>query len=672
MAQIDIFDEIIVDNFAGGGGASTGIELAAGRPVAIAINHDPDAILLHKTNHPYTEHLQASVWDIDPVKVCRGRPVGLAWFSPDCKHFSKAKGAPLVDRNIRGLSWVILRWAMTVRPRVLMMENVEEIKTWGPLMEITVHGRIATVPDPDRKGETFDAFIAMLTTGVAADHPALEEACEFLQVAIDSPEAQQLIHGLGYVIEHRELVAADYGAPTTRKRFVLVGRCDGKPIAWPERTHAPRDSEEVKSGKLKPWRGAYEVIDWSLARYSIFKSKKEIKDEYGVNAVRPLAENTLRRIIRGVDKFTIRSGRPFLVECNHSGGGHTRDLADPLNTLTRKYTGGVCAPALAPFTVTNTSNSVGSPASEPVHTITTAGNQMLVAANLMSIGQTGGGDRIRDAREPLPTIVSKAESCVCAANLIQYHTEQTEMVRGSDMGQPLMTLDGANRYGLVSANLVEYYGNGKAHGVEEPLHTVTTHDREALVAAHIQKYYGGVIGSSVSDPMPTITAVDHNAICAAHIAKFRRDEVGTSADEPVPTLTATPHFAVCTAVLAKAVGRDLGYWPQIRELLNAHCDYDLKDDEIILLIIGGIAYFISDIELRMLVPREQYSAMAFPPDYAIEYDYRGKAYPKNQQTAKCGNAVSPVISYAMVRANFPEWSPGQLSTMEQFHNAVAV
>lgn len=669
MSQIDIFDEIIVDNFAGGGGASTGIELAAGRPVAIAINHDPDAILLHKTNHPYTEHLQASVWDIDPVKVCRGRPVGLAWFSPDCKHFSKAKGKALRDRNIRGLAWIVLRWAAKVRPRVIMLENVEEFQTWGPVRK----GK----PVKKHAGKTFQKW------------------------------KQQLLD-LGYVIEHRELVAADYGAPTTRKRFVLVGRCDGKPIVWPERTHAPRDSEEVKSGKLKPWRGAYEVIDWSLARYSIFKSKKEIKDEYGVNAVRPLAENTLRRIIRGVDKFTIRSGKPFLVECNHSGGGHTRDLADPLNTLTRKYTGGVCAPVmapfiaqqkfnnpaqditkplstvttvgsheladavLAPFTVTNTSNSVGSPASEPVHTITTAGNQMLVSANLMSIGQTGGGDRIRDAREPLPTIVSKAESCVCAANLIQYHTEQTEMVRGSDMGQPLMTLDGANRYGLVSANLVEYYGNGKSHDLEEPLHTVTTHDREALVAAHIQKYYGGVIGSSVYDPMPTITAVDHNAICAAHIAKFRRDEVGTSADEPVPTLTATPHFAVCTAMLAKADGRDLGYWPQIRELLNAHCDYDLKDDEIILLIIGGIAYFISDIELRMLVPREQYSAMAFPPDYAIEYDYRGKAYPKNQQTAKCGNAVSPVISYAMVRANFPEWSPGQLSTMEQFHNAVAV
>ena len=668
MSQIDFFEEIIVDNFAGGGGASTGIELAAGRPVTIAINHDPAAILLHKTNHPYTEHLQTSVWDVDPVEVCRGRPVGLAWFSPDCKHFSKAKGSALVDRNIRGLAWIVLRWAGTVRPRVIMLENVEEFQTWGPVRK----GK----PVKSKAGQTFRKW-------------------------------KQQLMDLGYTVEHRELVAADYGAPTTRKRFVLVARCDGKPIVWPERTHAPRDSEEVRNGKCKPWRAAYEIIDWELARYSIFASKEEIKMKYGVNAIRPLAYNTLRRIIRGVDKFTIKSGKPFLVECNHGGDGHTRDLGDPLNTLTGKYTGGVCAPVMAPFTATNTSNSVGAPASEPVHTITTAGNQMLVSANLMSIGQTGGGDRIRDIREPIPTVVSKAEGCICAANLIQYHTEQTEHVRGADMGQPVMTLDGANRYGLVSTNLVEYYGNGNPHDITEPLRTVTTHDRDALVAvhidkyfngeykgcgdpadaplstvtvqprhgvvaAHIQKYYGGVIGSDVAEPMPTITAVDHNAICAAHIAKFRRTEVGTAADDPIPTLTATPHFAVCTAVLAKADGRDLGYWPQVRALLNKHCGYELKDDEVILLIIGGIAYYISDIELRMLVPREQYAAMAFPPDYAIERDYLGNAYPKNQQTAKCGNAVSPVISYAMVRANLPEWNKGELGTMAQFHNAVAV
>lgn len=643
-SQINMFDEIIVDNFAGGGGASTGIELAAGRPVAIAINHDPAAILLHKTNHPYTEHLRASVWDVDPVEVCKGRPVGLAWFSPDCKHFSKAKGAPLVDRKIRGLSWVILRWAMTVRPRVIMMENVEEIQTWGPLMEIMIDGRIATVPDPSRKGETFDAFIQMLTTGVSADHPALEEACEFLQVTTDSPEARRLIEGLGYVIEYKELVAADYGAPTTRKRFALVGRCDGKPIVWPERTHAPRDSEEVKLGKLKPWRSAAEIIDWTLARYSIFATKEEIKAKYGVNAIRPLADNTLRRIIRGVDKFTIKSGKPFLVPTGYGErkgqAPRVHDIDNPLPTIVGRDNIGVCAPVVAPFTFSNTGGSVGSAVSDPVGTFRTAGGHALAAANL-----------------------------------IQYHTEQTEMVRGADMGQPVMTLDGANRYGLVSANLVEYYGNGKAHDITEPLRTVTTHDRDALVAVHIDKYFNGEYkgcGDPADAPLSTVTVQPRHGVVAAHLAKFRRQELGTAADEPVPTLTAAGHFAVCTAVLAKADGRDLGFWSQIRQLLNKHCGYELKEDEIILLIIGGLAYFISDIELRMLVPREQYAAMAFPPDYAIEYDYLGNAYPKNQQTAKCGNAVSPVISYVMVRANLPEWCDDTISTMAELKSAIAV
>ena len=642
MSQIDIFDEIIVDNFAGGGGASTGIELAAGRPVAIAINHDPDAILLHKTNHPYTEHLQASVWDVDPVQVCKGRPVGLAWFSPDCKHFSKAKGAPLVDRKIRGLSWVILRWAMTVRPRVMMMENVEEIQSWGPLMEIWIDGHLATVPDPSRKGETFDAFIGMLTTGVSADHPALEEACEFLQISADSTDAQRLIEGLGYVIEHRELVAADYGAPTTRKRFVLIARCDGQPILWPERTHAPRDSQEVKSGKCKPWRSAAEIIDWSLPSYSVFASKEEIKKQYGVNAVRPLADNTLRRVIRGVDKFTIKSGKPFLVECNHGGDGHTRTVEEPVNTVTGKYTGGVAQPVMAPFTFSNTGGSVGAPASEPVHTIRTAGGQVL-----------------------------------SAANLIQYHTEQTENVRAAGLANPIPTVDAANRHGLVSAQLVEYYGNGNPLDAAQPLHTVTAHDREAVVCAHIDKYFNGEYkgcGDRAGDPLSTVTALPRHGLCSAHVVKFKGQELGQHPADTLNTITAQGlEYAQCRTVLAKVEpGRDLGNWPQIRALLNKHCGYELKEDEILLLIIRGIAYYIADITLRMLTPRELYNAMGFPVDYIIERDYLGNDYPKSKQVARCGNAVCPPMAEAVVRANFPKWAKKKITTMEQFHDAVAV
>lgn len=633
-AQISFTDEIIVDSFAGGGGASTGIELAAGRVVDIAINHDPDAILMHKTNHPYTEHYQASVWDVDPEEVCKGRPVGLAWFSPDCKHFSKAKGAALVDRKIRGLAWIVLRWAGTVRPRVIMLENVEEFQTWGPVRR----GK----PVKAKAGQTFRKFIQQLSD-------------------------------LGYEIQYREIVAADVGAPTTRKRFVMVARCDGKPIVWPERTHAPRDSEEVRSGKLQPWRSAAEIIDWSIPGYSIFASREEIKEKYGVRAQRPLRPNTLRRIIRGIDKFTIRSGNPFIVECNHSGDGHTRSVEEPVNTVTGKYTGGVAGAILAPITVTNTSNSVGAPASGPVHTVTTAGNQLFVTANLMSIGQTGGGNRIRDARDPAPTAVSKQEACVVAANLIQYHTEQSEKVRGQGMCEPVMTVDSSNRYGLAAANLVEYYGNGNPLDVTQPMHTVTARDREAVVSAHIQKYFGGVVGEDTREPLPTVTTVDHNALCAAHVVEFKGQDIGQHPDKPLRTITASwGEFAECRAVLVKADGRELGYWPQIRELLNTYCGYELAEDELILLVIRGTAYFISDITLRMLIPRELYNAMGFPADYIIDRDYLGNEYKKDKQVARCGNAVCPPLAEAMVRANLPEWCGGKIGTMEELERMVAV
>ena len=534
-AQISILDEIIVDNFAGGGGASTGIELAAGRPVAIAINHDPDAILLHKTNHPYTEHLQASVWDVDPVAVCRGRPVGLAWFSPDCKHFSKAKGAALVDRNIRGLAWIVLRWAALVRPRVIMLENVEEFQTWGPVRKGN--------PVKSKAGQTFRKW-------------------------------KQQLSDLGYAIEHRELVAADYGAPTTRKRFVLVARCDGKPIVWPEPTHGPRDSEAVKAGKLLPWRSAAEIIDWTIPGYSIFDSKQEILERYGAKVVRPLAENTMRRVIRGVDKFTIRSGKPFIVP---TGYGERK----------------------------------------------------------------GQAPRVHDIENPVSTVVSMVKQILVSPNLIQYHTEQTENVRASGMDVPINTVDASNRYGLTCANLVEYYGNGVPLDISEPMHTVTAHDREALCAAHIVEFKGQDIGQRVASPLRTITA---------------------SAGE----------FAQCRAWLAKANGGNLGHWPEIRELLNRHCGYRLKEDEVILLMIRGTLYYIADITLRMLTPRELYNAMGFPQDYIIDRDYMGNAYGKTKQVARCGNAVCPPLAEAMVRANLPEWCGEKIDTMERLNNAVAV
>lgn len=674
--QIDYLDEIIADNFAGGGGASTGIELATGRPVTIAINHDPAAILMHKTNHPYTQHLQASVWDVDPETVCAGRPVGLAWFSPDCKHFSKAKGAALVDRNIRGLAWIVLRWVGTVRPRVIILENVEEFVTWGPVRK----GK----PIKSKSGQTFRKWLSQL-------------------------------EALGYEVEYRELVAADYGAPTTRKRFVLIARCDGQPIRWPERTHAPRDSEEVKSGKCLPWRSAAEIINWTVPMYSIFATKAEIKEQYGVNAVRPLADNTLRRIIRSVDKFTIKSGQPFIVptgygerkgqaprvhdidkplptvvstckqnlvepalqpflaECNHSGAGHITEVGKPIGTVTQKCTMGLCAPLMEPFTFSNTGSSVGASADKPIHTIRTAGGQILAAANLMSIGQTGGGDRIRGLDAPAPTTVSKQEACLVAANLVQYHTEKTEDVRASDLNAALLTVDGSNRHGLVAAHLTEYYGNGQPIDPQEPMHTATSHDREALTAVHIQKYFGGVVGSEVSAPLPTVTAIDHSALTAAHVVEFKGQDIDQRPNKPLRTITASAgEFAIAGVRTVKYVpGIDLGYWPEIRALLNKYCGYALADDEILLLWVREAWHYINDISMRMLTPRELYAAMGFPPDYIIDRDYTGRPYPKSHQVARCGNAVCPPMATAVVRANFPDWA-AHLSTMAELERTIAI
>lgn len=535
MKQLDLFDEIIVDNFAGGGGASTGIELATGRPVTIAINHDPDAILMHKTNHAFTTHYQESVWDIDPKTVCMGRPVGLAWFSPDCKHFSKAKGGKPVEKKIRGLAWIVLRWAGTVRPRVIMLENVEEFQTWGPVRK----GR----PVKAKAGQTFEKFVRQ-------------------------------IRALGYEVEFRELVAADYGAPTTRKRFFMVARCDGRPIVWPEPTHAPADSEEVKDGEKLPWRSAAEIIDWSLPCPSVFDTKESIKEKFGLTAVRPLKQNTMRRIIRGVDKFTIKSGKPFVV-------------------------------------------------------------------------------RQRNHFSP---------------SLIQYHTEQTEHVRAAGMNAPINTIDAANRYGLAAAYLVEYFGNGNPLDVTEPMHTVTAKDREAVMAASLCKYYGGVTGAAISEPMPTVTAIDHNALTTAHICKFKGQDIGQEPTTPLHTVTASPgeFAAVKTAMVKYNPGEELKFWPEIRKLLNEYCGYDMAENEIILLDIDRTWYFIADIGLRMLTPKELYAANGFPADYIIDRDYTGKEYTKAKQVARCGNAVPPPFATALVRDNLPEWCGDEISNMREF------
>lgn len=398
-------DEIFVDNFAGGGGASTGIEIAIGHSVDIAINHDPDAIAMHKANHPKSKHYCEDVWQVDPVDACAGRPVALAWFSPDCKHFSRAKGGKPVDKNIRGLAWVAIKWALAVRPRVFMLENVPEIQTWGPLGK-------DNKPIKERAGETFEGFILTLTTGIPKSHPAFTEMCAALEIDVDSEAADTLSKGLGYKVEHKELKSCDYGAPTTRTRFYLIARCDGKPIVWPEPEYAPRNSEEVKHGDKKPYHTAAECIDWSIPATSIFERDK------------PLAENTLKRIARGIKKFVIDNPEPFIVQVNHSGDGFRgQSIEEPLQTVTAKHGYGIAVPYITKFQQNSTGN---------------------------------------DMNSPIDTVMAGAQRFgLVAPSLIQYHSETaSDEVRGQGLDEPLMTQDTSNRYALSCAHIMKNYAGG--------------------------------------------------------------------------------------------------------------------------------------------------------------------------------------------------------------------
>lgn len=389
--------ELIVDNFAGGGGASTGIELATGRSVDIAINHDEAAILMHKTNHPATTHYCENVWDVDPRKATKGQPVGLAWFSPDCKHFSKAKGGKPVEKHIRGLAWIVLKWAGTVRPRVIMLENVEEFQTWGPIRK----GR----PIKSKQGETFRMWKSQLES-------------------------------LGYTIEHRELKACDYGAPTTRKRFFLIARCDGKPIRWPEPTHAPADSIEAQWGLKEPYRTAGEIIDWSIPCPSIFERS------------RPLAENTLRRIAKGIEKFVINNPEPFVLS---------------------KAEQCLVIPTLIQYHTETTKSGVrGQAVNEPINTLDASNRYGLITSFITQMNKSSVG---QDLRQPLNTVTS-----------------------------------GANHFGEVRAFLIKYYGQGIGQSLRQPLDTITSKDRFGIVMVRGEKYQIVDIGLRMLEPRELFNA----------------------------------------------------------------------------------------------------------------------------------------------------------------------
>jgi len=542
--------EIIVDSFAGGGGASLGIEMATGRSPDIATNHDREAIAMHAANHPDSKHYCENVWAVDPVEACAGRPVGLMWLSPDCKHFSKAKGGKPVSKKIRGLAWVACRWAKAVKPRVIVLENVEEFQTWGPLGP-------DGMPDKLRRGDTFRRFTARLRR-------------------------------LGYVVEHRELRACDYGAPTIRKRLFLIARCDGQPIVWPKPTHG--------KGRAHPWRTAAECIDWSIPCPSIFERKK------------PLAENTLKRIARGIRRYVIESPRPFIVSLTHHGADRVESLDAPFATITGAHRGEKAL--ITPYLTKFRTGATGSPLDDPMPTVTAnsfikrPGGAVPIGLIAPTLIQTGyGEDKHRNGGAGQPP-------------------------RSLDLHQPLGTIVGGGvKHALVSAMLAKHYGGHENDGqeLELPLSTITTQDHHALVASTLVNLRGTedshLHGNSIEAPLPTISA---GGLHAAEVRAFLVSYYGTeqrSGDlfSPAPTVT--------------------------------------SKDRLGLVIVDGAEYVIADIGMRMLVPRELARAQGFTDTYVLEYgidpDTGARVtLTKTAQVRMVGNSVCPPLAAAIVAANY--------------------
>lgn len=444
-------NELIIDNFAGGGGTSTGLEQAFKRPVDVAINHDPKALAMHRINHPDTKHYCESVWDIDPIEATGNQLVGLVWLSPDCKHFSKAKGGKPVEKKIRGLAWVALRWAAKTRPRVIMLENVEEFKTWGTLGK---DGR----PCPKGKGRTFKSFVNALNRQ-------------------------------GYEVEWRELRACDYGSPTIRKRFFLIARRDGLPIQWPTPTHGHPDSIQVQKGKLKPWRTAAECIDWTIECPSIF------------TRTRPLATATLERIAKGLNRFVLNSGDPFIVKVNHtssSGEVHFRgqSLKQPIQTITGKNGSGIVAPVL--IECANASSPRSMPVNEPLRTICAqvkGGHHAVIAAH---IAKNYSGVIGSDIQEPVHTITAKDHNSLVVSHL----SKMKNNCVGQDLSEPMHTMTTINQFAEVRAFLTAYYGNEKdGNSLAEPLRTIPTKDRFGLITIQQQQYQIIDIGFRMLQPV---------------------------------------------------------------------------------------------------------------------------------------------------------------------------
>ncbi|NHR08103.1 DNA cytosine methyltransferase [Chromobacterium haemolyticum] len=703
-------DEIIVDLFAGGGGMSSAIESALGRHVDIAINHDMDAISMHMANHPQTHHYCADVFEVCPREATNGRPVGHLHGSPDCTHFSQAVGGQPRSKAIRSLGWVIPRWAGQVKPRSISMENVKQMRQWGPLIAkrckqtgrvMKLDGTVAAlgervpvqeqflIPDPKHTGRTWRRFLRVLREQ-------------------------------GYQVEHKTMVAADYGAATTRERLYLFARRDGRPIVWPEPTH-----HEKPAPGQKKWRPAADHIDFTDLGQSIFERKK------------PLADATMRRIAKGMKKFVIDSAAPFIVElANWSNRNGVQSTADPLRTITAWPRGGsmaVASPSLVPLThqggdrvydparpiptitaanrgeialasaviVPNTTGNPPKSANTPAPTITTAGNQLLAAATLVQAAYGDGkpgraqrwGSGVRDIEQPLNTITASGcgGQALAAATLVQmgYGERTGQQPRALDIERPLGTVvAGGGKHGLASAIIVGAGGpsySAKPVAIDQPLGTILKENHRHVATAYMMQANGGfneTVGHSLNSPASTITTTgSQQQLVSAHLATLRRNCVGREMSEPMPTATAgAEHHALVSYALSQE--DEVGALRVAAFLISYYGTGDSASgldqpmptattrDRLALVTvwIKGEPWVIVDIKLRMLKPPELYGCQSFPPDYIIDRGHDGRQFSKSAQVRMVGNSVPRKPAEALIKANCPDlmaWSRAEMKQRER-------
>jgi DNA (cytosine-5)-methyltransferase 1 len=703
---------LIIDSFAGGGGASTGIELALGRSPDLAINHNPQALALHAANHPDTLHISENIYKVDPLDYVAGQHIGLAWFSPDCKHFSKAKGGKPVERNIRDLAHVIPFWVERVQKSggkidVIIMENVEEFATWGPLVQ-TDRG---LMPDPERKGETFQQWCKKLRR-------------------------------LGGKLEKRELRACDYGAPTIRKRLFVIIRFDGQKIVWPEPTHGAPEDPDVIAGRKLPWRTAAECIDWSIPCPSIFDSSADIAEKHGLKAIRPLADNTMARVARGMKRYVLDAERPFIVNLTH--GARCEDIDEPAKTVTGANRGekAIVSPSLISVVHGDSGGRREYPLDEP-HGVVTAGgiSHGLVAPSVIrfNTGATGS-----DMREPAPTVTAnsyiKKPGGAAPIGMIAPHLmtmrNAGKPFNGADEPTHTITAGGAG-LSLVAPVLTAAQHGGSNRSVEDPHHTITASkkDQNSIIVPTLVGC-GGRAGQSRpragDEPMATVTAKADVCVASVFIAQHNNDSrreggvnPGRPADAPMSTATQSgSHQGVVSAFVARQFGTSTGHEVdrpsatvmadgagksqlvtpflqayygtgdggeenqpartittkdrhghveamldvppfteaqaararEVAAFMRSHGFWDER--EFVTLEIDGHTFVIVDIGMRMLTPRELFNAQGFPGDYQIDgvwVSEDGKetwiAFPKSVQVSCVGNSVSPPVAEALIGAN---------------------